>query len=74
MRQVDIVLIALTKHGGLLRAQQILTRAAQGPFYIGQLSVDASSQLLANGINPGGFTQDVLWTDPRNQQGSWRDL
>ncbi|TAK45287.1 MAG: DEAD/DEAH box helicase [Betaproteobacteria bacterium] len=55
-------------------AQQILTRAAQGPFHIGQLSADASAQLLAKGINPGGFTQDVLWTAPRTREGSWRDL
>lgn len=55
-------------------AQQILTRAVQGPFHIGQLSADASARLLANGINPGGFIQDVLWTDPRAKQGSWRDL
>lgn len=55
-------------------AQQILARAAQGPFHIGQLSSDASERLLANGINPGGFTQDVLWTDPRKKRGSWRDI
>jgi ATP-dependent helicase YprA (DUF1998 family) len=55
-------------------AQQILARAAQGPFHIGQLSADASAQLLANGVNPGGFTQDVLWTAPRTREGSWRDL
>ncbi len=55
-------------------AQQILVRAAQGPFHIGQLSADASAQLLANGTNPGGFTQDVLWTAPRTKEGSWRDL
>jgi ATP-dependent helicase YprA (DUF1998 family) len=55
-------------------AQQILARAAQGPFPIGQLSADASAQLLANGTNPGGFTQDVLWTAPRTKEGSWRDL
>lgn len=55
-------------------AQQILARAVQGPFHIGQLSADASAQLLANGMNPGGFTQDVLWTAPRTKAGSWRDL
>ncbi|MBV6425077.1 MAG: hypothetical protein NAOJABEB_02891 [Steroidobacteraceae bacterium] len=55
-------------------AQQILARAAQGPFHIGQLSADASAQMLANGVNPGGFTQDVLWTAPRTREGSWRDL
>ena len=55
-------------------AQQILVRAAQGPFHIGQLSADASAQLLANGTNPGGFKQEVLWTNPRAKNGSWRDL
>ena len=55
-------------------AQQILMRAAQGPFYIAQLASDASSQLLTMGINPGGFGQDVLWTDPREKNGSWHDL
>jgi Lhr-like helicase len=64
-------------HTGLtcqLAAQQILTRAAQGPFQIGQLSTDAATQLLTNGINPGGFKQDVIWTDPPGRQGLWRDL
>lgn len=55
-------------------AQQILVRAAQGPFHIGQLSADTSAQLLANGMNVGGFTQDVLWTEPRTKSGSWHDL
>ena len=55
-------------------AQRIQARAAQGPFHIAQLAADASAQLLANGMNPGGFAQDVLWTDPRNKEGSWRDL
>ena len=54
--------------------QQILVRAAQGPFHIGQLSSDSSAQLLANGMNPGGFKQDVLWTAPRTKEGSWHDL
>ncbi len=55
-------------------AQQILARAAQGPFHIGQLAVDVSAQLLTNGINPGGFKQDVLWTNSSTKVGSWRDL
>lgn len=55
-------------------AQRILARAAQGPFHIGQLADDASAELLRNGINPGGFTRGVLWTDPPEQKGSWRDL
>jgi hypothetical protein len=64
-------------HPGLtcqVAAQQILARAAHGPFFIAQLTADAASQLLANGMNPGGFTQDVLWTSPRTKEGSWRDL
>jgi DEAD/DEAH box helicase domain-containing protein len=57
-----------------IAAQQILVRAIQGPFHLSQLSADASEQLLVNGTNPGGFTQDVMWTTPRSKQGSWRDL
>jgi DEAD/DEAH box helicase domain-containing protein len=55
-------------------AQQILARAALGPFHVAQLAADASSHLLKMGINPGGFGQDVLWTDPRRKNASWRDL
>jgi Lhr-like helicase len=69
--------LASPSHPGLScqqAAQRILLRAAQGPFHVGQLAADASAQLLANGMNPGGFIQDVLWTDPRKQTGSWRDL
>jgi ATP-dependent helicase YprA (DUF1998 family) len=64
-------------HAGLScqqAAQQILARAANGPFYIGQLSADASSELLAKGMNPGGFGQAVMWTDPPKMAGNWRDL
>ena len=64
-------------HAGLScqqAAQQILARAASGPFYIGQLSAEASSELLANGTNPGGFAQAVMWTDPPKMAGNWRDL
>lgn len=55
-------------------AQRILARAAQGPFQLPQLAADAASQLLSNGMNPGGFIQDVLWTNPQDKSGSWRDL
>lgn len=55
-------------------AQQILQRAASGPFRITQIAADASARLPAQGINPGGYTRDVLWTDPQNCQGSWRDV
>src|SRR5262249_28984071 len=51
-----------------------LTRAAQGPFQILPLADDASAQVLAKGMNPGGFTQDVLWTNPQTRADSWHDL
>jgi len=55
-------------------AQQIQSRATQGPHPISQLAIDVSSQLLRQGMNPGGFSQNVLWTDPDNRRGHWRDL
>jgi len=55
-------------------AQRIQTRAAQGPHPISQLAVDVSSQLLRQGINPGGFSQSVLWTNADNHTGPWREL
>ncbi|MCU1338043.1 MAG: box helicase [Bryobacterales bacterium] len=55
-------------------AQRIALRAAQGPHAISQLSIEVSSQLLRRGINPGGYSQDVLWTDPVNHSGHWRTL
>ena len=55
-------------------AQQILQRGEHGPFPISILTEDISARLLAQGINPGGFTQDVLWTNPRRREGPWRRL
>jgi len=55
-------------------AQRILRRAAEGPYHIGPLIADASANLLSRGMNPGGFTQEALWSDPSNQQDRWRDL
>ncbi|MFH1717708.1 MAG: DEAD/DEAH box helicase [Planctomycetota bacterium] len=55
-------------------AQQILQRGQHGPFPITQLTEDISARLLMQGINPGGFTQSTLWTDPRKREGSWRRL
>jgi DEAD/DEAH box helicase domain-containing protein len=55
-------------------AQQICQRAAQGPFSLTTLANDAAANLLRRGVNPGGCSQEVLWTDPRNQTGKWRDL
>ncbi len=55
-------------------AQRIRNRATNGPFPITPLSLDVSSQLLRCGMNPAGWSQHVVWTDSRNQQGHWRDL
>ena len=55
-------------------AQRIQLRAAQGPHPVSQLAVDVSSQLLRQGMNPGGYSQDVLWTNPATRSGHWRDL
>ena len=55
-------------------AQQILQRGEHGPFPISILAEDISARLLAQGINPGGFTQDVLWTNPRRREEPWRRL
>lgn len=55
-------------------AQQVLARAAGGPFPLAQIARDAAAQLLVRGMNPGGFAKSVLWTDPRRKLGWWRDL
>lgn len=55
-------------------AQQILQRAGMGPFRIIGLEADASAQLLSCGMNPAGYGQDILWTDPQNKADNWRDL
>jgi DEAD/DEAH box helicase domain-containing protein len=55
-------------------AQRILSRASNGPFHVAQLAADASAELLINGMNPGGFAQDAMWTDPDERKGNWRDL
>jgi hypothetical protein len=55
-------------------AQAILTRAAAGPFHLPQIVTEASGSLLAEGINPGGYSQDVLWTEPDDQRGPWKNL
>jgi DEAD/DEAH box helicase domain-containing protein len=55
-------------------AQRILQRAAVGPFRLTQLAHDTGAYLLAEGMNPAGYTQDVLWTNPQTRTGSWRDL
>jgi DEAD/DEAH box helicase domain-containing protein len=55
-------------------AQRIQARATNGPYAIFQLAINVSSQLLRQGMNPGGYSQDVLWTDPLNRAGHWREL
>jgi len=55
-------------------AQQILLRATAGPFRLTQILGDIGNRMLAEGMNPGGYTQNVLWTDPQDREGSWRDL
>jgi len=57
-------------------AQQILQRGVHGPFPISPLTEDISARLLTEGINPGGFTKDVLWgdSDPRRRAGYWRQI
>ncbi|MGH8552205.1 MAG: hypothetical protein ACRERS_02830, partial [Methylococcales bacterium] len=55
-------------------AQQILQRGEHGPFSIPQLTQDIAARLLERGMNPGGFAQEVLWTDSEKREGSWREL
>jgi Lhr-like helicase len=54
--------------------QQILQRATGGPFRLTQIIGDITNRMLAKGMNPAGYTQDVLWTEPQDQEGSWTDL
>jgi ATP-dependent helicase YprA (DUF1998 family) len=55
-------------------AQQIRQRGERGPFPIPQFTEDIYARLLAEGMNPGGFDQEVLWTEPAQKRRSWRDL
>jgi ATP-dependent helicase YprA (DUF1998 family) len=55
-------------------AHQIQLRALHGPHPIAQLAIAVSAQLLMQGMNPGGYTQDVLWTNVAARSGPWRDL
>ena len=55
-------------------AQQILQRATAGPFRVTQLATSVANELLTRGINPGGYGQAMLWTDPDRRSGSWREL
>jgi DEAD/DEAH box helicase domain-containing protein len=55
-------------------ARAILTEAQGGAYRLGQLFSQAELALLSVGINPGGYSSDALWTNPKSQTGSWRDL
>jgi Lhr-like helicase len=55
-------------------AQAIIARAVQGPFRVPQIATDASARLLSQGTNPGGYSQQMLWTDADRRIGPWRDL
>ena len=64
-------------HAGLSNreaARRILERAATGPFGMTEVAADVATRMLAEGMNPAGYTQDVMWTNAQDQQGSWRDL
>ena len=54
--------------------QQILNRATTGPFHLTQILADVEEQMLSIGMNPAGYTQDVVWANPDAKQGNWRDL
>ena len=55
-------------------AQQILQRATRGPFRLTQIAAEVAKTLLSKGLNPAGYKQNVIWTNPEDRQGSWRDL
>ena len=55
-------------------AQQLLQRATAGPFRLTQIAADVAERMLTQGMNPAGYTQNVLWTNPQDRQGNWRDL
>ena len=55
-------------------AQRILQRASCGPYLVTQVAADVADHMLAEGMNPAGYTQDAMWTDPQEREGSWMDL
>lgn len=55
-------------------AQRILQRAAAGPFRITQIGQGSAATLLSVGMNPAGYTKDVLWTDSAKRRDDWRTL
>lgn len=61
---------------GLTNAQATaaIIASASGPYLVGDLFRDAERMMLTEGVNPGGYSKEALWTDHENQRGSWRDL
>ncbi len=55
-------------------AAEIRQRAASGPFPLTTLANESAANLLRRGMNPGGCGQDVLWSDPAQRSGPWKDL
>ena len=55
-------------------AQRILQRATNGPFRVTRIAASVADRMLSEGMNPAGYTQDAIWTDPREREGNWRDL
>ena len=55
-------------------AQIILNRASTGPFAVNASASEAGRRLLEQGMNPGGYAKDQLWTDSDNRTGRWRDI
>lgn len=63
-------------HPGMTNAQAAaaILAGTAGPFLVSALFADAELQLLAAGINPGGYGLESLWTNAADRSGSWRDL
>ena len=55
-------------------AQRILQRATNGPFRVTRIAASVAERMLCEGMNPAGYTQDAMWTDPRERVGHWKDL
>jgi hypothetical protein len=55
-------------------AADIVAQSASGPYLLDEIFRDAERRLLQAGINPGGYSNEALWTDHDNHRGSWRDL
>ena len=55
-------------------ARRILQRATNGPFRVTRVAASVAECMLGEGMNPAGYTQDAIWTNPREREGSWRDL